>query len=227
MGSQSRTRLSDTRFTLTSDCCPYKKREMWAQALWGEAQSEVRMEAETRVTRTPARKCPEEQEASSPRPREKPRLCPCSDCGLPASGLGENKLLIFSAAQNVLTCCGSARKGIKEGPSSPLPPILRGPPDLPSQQVTRWSHSRSPALGRFPQPPCIPGTVTRAPPRAGRAGHLAVFLEQMTGWKTACCPRTNPILLQRLLSVSRFELASPLCGGSRDRRWSWGPAVGG
>lgn len=25
---------------------------MWAQALWGEAQSEVRMEAETRVTRT-------------------------------------------------------------------------------------------------------------------------------------------------------------------------------
>ena len=94
---------------------------MWAQALWGEAQSEVRMEAETRVTRTPARKCPEEQEASSPRPREKPRLCPCSDCGLPASGLGENKLLIFSAAQNVLTCCGSARKGIKDDLSSPLP----------------------------------------------------------------------------------------------------------
>ena len=49
---------------------------MWTQALWGGAQSEVRMEAETRVTRTPAKKCPEEQEASSPRPREKPRLCP-------------------------------------------------------------------------------------------------------------------------------------------------------
>ena len=125
---------------------------MWTQALWGGAQSEVRMEAETRVTRTPAKKCPEEQEASSPRPREKPRLCPRSDCGLLASGLGENKLLIFSAAQTVLTCCGSPRKGIKQDLSLSLPlhPARTARPAIPAGDETE------------PQPEPSPGQVPAA-----------------------------------------------------------------
>lgn len=33
-----------------------------------------------------------------------------------------------------------------------------------------------------------PRRCDQSPSRTDRAGHLAVFLEQMTGWKTACCP---------------------------------------
>ena len=54
-----------------------------------------------------------------------------------------------------------------------------------------------------------------------------MFVEQMTGWETACCPRTNPILLQRLLSVSRFEPASPRVEGAGTDGGLRGPTAGG
>ncbi|CAI9173794.1 unnamed protein product [Rangifer tarandus platyrhynchus] len=102
------------------------------------------MAVESRVTRLPAGKRPEEQEASSPRPPEKPRLCPQPDCGLTASGLGEDKLCHVSRP----VCADSLQQPQERNKARPVTPAP--PPSCGDRQTCCPSSAILPRGGSGP-----------------------------------------------------------------------------